>query len=167
MKALLAGLGFVCLGLVSGCYSELAYTVAVARGEVPDPLAAPESAEATSEVVTTASDSGESWRAPPLVPKASPRDQVPSGRARAFDAVRARSALRAVSFARCGPSSMEAPLHAKVSFSPQGYVVRVVIDRPAGLPPETVACIGDVLAKVTVPPFDGAPVAAGTTFRLP
>ena len=167
MKALFAGLGFVCLGLVSGCYSELAYTVAIARGEAPDPFAAPESAEATSEVVTTASDSGESWRAPPLVPKASSRDQVPTGRTRAFDAVRARSALGAVSFAQCGPSTMGAPGHAKVSFSPHGYVVRVEIEKPAGLPPETVACIGNVLAKVTVPPFDGAAVVAGTTFRLP
>ena len=165
MNACLAGLGFVCLGLVSGCYSELAYTVAIARGEVPDPLAAPESAETTSEVVTTASDSGESWRAPPLVPKASPRDQVPQDRARPFDTVRARSALGAVSFAPCGAATPN-PVHAKVRFSSQGKVVRVEMDRPAGLLPKTVACIGDALAQVTVPPFDGAPVDAATTVRL-
>jgi hypothetical protein len=53
-----------------------------------------------------------------------------------------------------------------VSFAPNAAVTRVVVDGPAGLTPDAVACIGQALASAQVEPFAGGEVTVGTTFFI-
>ena len=96
-----------------------------------------------------------------------PRATPPEPERRPFDAMTARSSLRAVDLEPC--AARGAPHghgHARVVFAQQGNVTEVTIDAPEGLPPDAVACIGERLGRATVPPFDGSDVAAGITFHV-
>jgi hypothetical protein len=94
----------------------------------------------------------------------SPRDAVPESPA-SFDSPVARRALEVAPMADCKARGLPAGYgHAKVTFALSGHASNVLIDAPAGLKPEAVACVGETLGAVLVPPFQGAPVTVGTTW---
>jgi hypothetical protein len=85
-----------------------------------------------------------------------------------FDPGAALNALHAVDLAPC--ASRGAPRgygHARVTFDADGRADRVVIESPPGLSPDAVACVGNTLGAAKVPPFDGAPIAVGASYRVP
>jgi len=84
---------------------------------------------------------------------------------RAFDATAATTALHDVDLAPCAEAARGYG-HAQVTFGAAGDVSRVAIDAPAGLEAGAIHCIGERLAAVTAPPFDGADVTVGATFYL-
>jgi hypothetical protein len=107
-------------------------------------------------------------QAPPAevyVPPPSPRDTAPAEPSVGVDAAAARGALGQADVAGCKARGLPGGYgHAKVTFGPDGHAIKVLIDAPANLGPDTVACVGDKLGAVAVPPFDGAPVTVGTTW---
>jgi hypothetical protein len=107
--------------------------------------------------------------APPASVAPSPRDSAaPSDPPARVDAPGAREALAKAPVASCKDRGVPTGYgHAKVTFAPNGHATKVVIDAPANLAPEAVACVGDKLGAATVPPFDGAPVTVGTTWYTP
>jgi hypothetical protein len=94
----------------------------------------------------------------------SPRDAVPESPA-SFDSAAGRRALEVAPVSECRARGLPVGYgHAKVTFGPSGHASNVLIDAPSGLKPEAVACVGETLGAVFIPPFDGAPVMVGTTW---
>lgn len=54
--------------------------------------------------------------------------------------------------------------HARLTFSTDGAVTQVTVDKPAGLSTDAVACLGDKLGHADAPRFDGSPVTMGVGF---
>ena len=103
---------------------------------------------------------------PPLPP--SPRDAVAPEEEARFDGLAARAALGRLDLAPC--RSRGAPHgygHARVTFAEDGRVARVVIDAPAGLPEDAVACIGARLGEAHVAAFAGPAAPVGFQTFVP
>jgi hypothetical protein len=89
-------------------------------------------------------------------------DELPS-----FDPHAARGALNAIDVSGCQAAGAKQGFgHAKVTMNPDGRVSKVVVDEPAGLPPEAARCIGDRIGTATVAPFKGSLVTVGTTYHV-
>ncbi len=96
------------------------------------------------------------------------RDEVVEVRTIPFNARQARTGLAGADFQACRTEGAPRGYgHAAVTFGPSGNVTRVVIDRPGGLTPQAVNCLGRELGKVTVSEFTGQSVTVGTTFLVP
>jgi hypothetical protein len=90
---------------------------------------------------------------PPVLPPAPPPPPPP---ARPFDATQAKISLEQTNVAACRSQGVpRGYVHARVRFGNAGEVSRVVIDEPAGLSAEAVACIGERISTASAPPFDG------------
>ena len=103
---------------------------------------------------------------PPLPP--SSRDAVAPEEEARFDGVAARASLGRLDLASC--RSRGAPHgygHARVTFAGDGRVARVVIDAPAGLAEDAVACVGARLGEARVPPFAGPSAPVGFQTFVP
>lgn len=94
------------------------------------------------------------------------RREAPRDERAFFDPIAARRALDdAADLSACRTAGAPSRYgHARVTLNPDGRVSKVVIDAPAGLPPETTACIGERLGKTRVAPFRGGLVTVGTSF---
>ena len=87
---------------------------------------------------------------------------------RSFDAAAARASVRAVDLSPCVTRGASRGYgHARVTFHASGSPARVAIDAPAGLGEGAVACLGERLAAVSVPPFDGGEMTMGTGYFVP
>jgi hypothetical protein len=89
----------------------------------------------------------------------------------AFNAIEVRERLRAIDLHACkadnGDDGALAGFgHARITFKPEGRVKAVVIDGPAGLSDNAVACIGERLGAVQVPAFRGGEVTAGYVYHV-
>lgn len=85
-----------------------------------------------------------------------------------FDVQGARARLNRIDLSACSTErAAQSYGHAKVTFLPDGHVAKVVVDRPSNLRSEEVRCIGELLGRTTVAPYDGGPVAVGASFYLP
>lgn len=85
-----------------------------------------------------------------------------------FDRDAAAAALAKVDLHKCratnGPTGEG---HVVITFSPSGPVSTVVVDRGPFLPGTPVGrCIADKFKQASVPPFKGAAVHVGKSFRL-
>lgn len=97
----------------------------------------------------------------PIVVEAAPVEKIP------FDRDAAAKALAAVDLDDCRRDDEgRTTVHATLTYEPTGNVSRVTIDRPAGLPVKTVACIGQKLGGARVPSFDGNAVLVSRSFPL-
>lgn len=103
---------------------------------------------------------------PPPPPPA--RERVPSEPpAPSFDPAAARNALGNTNVAVCKASGAPQGYgHGKVTFAPDGHVVRVVVDSPAGMTADAVSCIGRELGTAVVPPFGGRDMTMGTNWLI-
>jgi hypothetical protein len=71
-----------------------------------------------------------------------------------FDRELARAMLEQVDVAGCGyQGAPRGLLHAAVVFAPSGAASRIVIAAPTGLSAAALACIGERVGTVRVPPF--------------
>jgi hypothetical protein len=103
---------------------------------------------------------------PPMPPSARDRVTEPD-RSRAFDPRAARAAFEKADLSSCVAAGATAGFgHARVTLRPEGYVERIVIDAPPGMPPAAVECTGRELGRVRVAPFDGNPITIGTTYLV-
>lgn len=104
----------------------------------------------------------------PWVPHRPPRIAPPDPVHHPFDGTAALTALHAVDFAPCAREARETGVrgHAQVTFEPSGVVSGVLIDSPPGLPSDAVACIGERLGGVVVPPFEGSAMKVGVGVEL-
>jgi hypothetical protein len=106
---------------------------------------------------------------PPVAPPPAPPPPSPPSRKPAvlFDTAAARQALEGIDLGACRASGAPRGYgHARVTFGPDGAVLRVSIDSPAGLSGSAVECIGGSLGTASVPPFDGGAVSVPTGFYI-
>lgn len=159
-----------------GCSPRGFEMAAATVGTVAFVAAAAESAKA--DEATEAADYAEQeararqalWSRPDeyLVPQASAKDTVTAPKAPAFDPVRARNNLGNVNLSSCSVHGRgRVSGHATVTYARTGAVSKVVIDSPAGLPTELVACVGNTLGATTVPAFEGSAIGVGTSWQVP
>jgi hypothetical protein len=109
--------------------------------------------------------SGPSVYVPPPAPPAreTPPEPPPPG----FDAPAARASLDGVDLDACHDAGAPRGYgHAKITFSSEGNVTKVVVDSPPGLSAEAVSCIGQRLGSAAVPAYVGAPVTVGKTWLV-
>jgi len=88
---------------------------------------------------------------------------------RRFDPTAAKASLEHVDFGACRPLGVpRGYLHARATFGNAGNSTEVLVDSPAGLSPEAVACVGRSIGGATVPPFDGdGSVTVGASWFIP
>jgi hypothetical protein len=107
------------------------------------------------------------WPTTPAPPP-SPRDEVVETTHARFDLGASQKALHAVDVEDCADRGAPRGYgHARVTFRDDGACTHVVIDAPAGLGSDAVACLGDRIGAARVAPFEGAPVTVGTTYYVP
>jgi hypothetical protein len=98
---------------------------------------------------------------------AAPRVTAPDPEHARFDASAARSAILAVDLAPCTAAGVPQGYgHAQATFANDGNVTHVLIDAPAGMPPEAAQCLGRRLATAKVGAFEGAPTTVGASFYV-
>jgi serine/threonine-protein kinase len=84
-----------------------------------------------------------------------------------FDRKAVAEALREVSFVACrSPSGPTGDGHVTLTFAPDGHVDRAIVDGGPFPGTPVGGCIGEAFRGVTVPPFGGAPVRVGKSFRM-
>lgn len=174
MPRSLITLTFLVLSLLAGCVplsggrvvyvGSTGYLTAVVVDAVTDPYPFCKQCGDTNVPVYPAGPAD--YGAAPL--PASPRDRVPSApTARAFDPVRARTALAETDLSTC--RAVGAPRgygHAIVTYSEEGAATKVVIDDPGGLSASAVQCVGLELGKQRVGSFDGPATEVGVTWFI-
>jgi|HubBroStandDraft_2_1064218.scaffolds.fasta_scaffold118409_2 hypothetical protein len=106
---------------------------------------------------------------PVLLAIAPPSDGPPPPSPRRFDATAAKVSLEHVDVSPCRALGLpRGYLHARATFDTSGAATQVVVDAPAGLSADTVACIGRSIGDATVPSFDGdGGVSVGASWFVP
>lgn len=79
-----------------------------------------------------------------------------------FDTRAAREAFARTDVSAC---ALEEDGHAKVTFAPDGTVMRVVVDHPYDLATASRDCVGGALSQVRIAAFAGNAITIGTTVR--
>jgi hypothetical protein len=82
-----------------------------------------------------------------------------------FEQVKALAAIHERDISSCAARGAPPGYgHARVTFDGGGHVTAVVVDAPAGMNDDALACVGDEMRSVEVPPFDGAAVTVGASY---
>ncbi len=103
----------------------------------------------------------------PEIPHEPPRITPPEPSHVAFDSVAALAALHATDMSSCvARGAPRAYGHARVTLKNDGHASIVSIDSPSGMTGDAVACIGEQLGRVSVPPFDGAEITVGASYLV-
>ncbi|HEY2517801.1 MAG TPA: hypothetical protein VGI39_43325 [Polyangiaceae bacterium] len=101
------------------------------------------------------------------IPHQPPRVTPPDPSHAPFDSAAAMGAIHGIDLSSCKVHGARRSYgHAHITFERTGHPSTVLIDSPAGLSEDSVACIGDALGRASAPPFDGAPITVGATYLV-
>jgi hypothetical protein len=154
----------VLLFVIAGCVRRPMQELEVGSDRTTDDP--PPDPGAVREVIVAGEDANEEESQPGSA-RGGPPGQHPAPDPVLFRLGAGYGALGQVDLAPCREQGLQAGyLHMRVTFRPNGRVIRAAVESPLPPPPEALACIGEQLELAMVPMFEGGDVTLAKSFFI-